>query len=469
MDAGISQPPSNRAHDSTPESLASWKEIAAYLKRDERTVRRWEKEGLPIHRHMHKKRASVYAFRSEIDVWWQRDRTRLEAAESSAWPHARRLPWAILAAVLAVPVAVLGLNIAGAQDRLLGRSGSSWPDREPTREARRDVHPAAHEAYMLGRAYFLKTPSLGAAKAKEYYEKAIAADPTYAAPYAGLAELYAMVGWRFAKDPRSGYEDVRLATRQLAEKALALDERRAEAHAALAWNAQQQYDWAAAERGYRRAIELNPRYGIGRLWYAMYLYGMERFEEAALQARRAQELEPASAMVQTWAGRAYFFTGRLDDATKAWQMALELDPKYAHCYLALVGSYMARGMPERAIELLRQGLADIPNEAHLLGALAQLYASTGKRAEALQLLRNLQLREASGEILPEFPLIWAHAGLGNLNEAFARLEKAYREHRDRMMWLKVDPQLALLRGDPRFGDLLRHMNMPFRQPVASSR
>ena len=130
---------------------------------------------------------------------------------------------------------------------------------------------------------------------------------------------------------------------------------------------------------------------------------------------------------------------------------------------------MARGMPERAIELLRQGLADIPNEAHLLGALAQLYASTGKRAEALQLLRNLQLREASGEILPEFPLIWAHAGLGNLNEAFARLEKAYREHRDRMMWLKVDPQLALLRGDPRFGDLLRHMNMPFRQPVASSR
>jgi predicted Zn-dependent protease len=116
-------------------------------------------------------------------------------------------------------------------------------------------------------------------------------------------------------------------------------------------------------------------------------------------------------------------------------------------------------MPDSAVEVLRQGLADIPNEAHLVGALAQLYADTGKRAEALQLLRNLQLREAAGERLPEFPLIWAHAALGDLDEAFARLQKAYREHRDRMMWVKVDPQLAPLRADPRFHDLVRRMNM----------
>ena len=217
------------------------------------------------------------------------------------------------------------------------------------------------------------------------------------------------------------------------------------------------------------AIELNPNYGIGRIWYAMYLYGMERFEESALQARRAQELEPASPMVNTWAGRAYFFAGRLDDANAAWQLALELDPKYAHCYLAIVGSYMARGMPDRAIEVLKKGLADIPHEAHLVGALAQAYASTGKRAEAVQLLRSLQLREASGEVLPEFPLIWAHAALGDYDEAFARLEKAYREHRDRMVWVKVDPQLAPLRADARFHDLVRRMNMTPMKIVTSSR
>ena len=352
---------------------------------------------------------------------------------------------------------------------LLGGSSAGWRDGAWDAEHPRHVNPAAHEAYMLGRAYFLKTPSLGAVKAREYYQKAIAADPAYAAPYAGLAELYAMVGWRFAKDPRSGYEDIRFATRQLAEKALVLDERRAEAHAALAWNAQQQYDWAAAEFGYRRAIELNPRYGIGRVWYAMYLYGMERFEEAAVQARRAQELEPASAMINTWAGRAYFYTGRHDDAMAAWQVALELDPKYAHCYLAIMGSYMSRGMLERAVEVVKQGLADIPHEAHLVGALAQLYAITGRRAEAVQLLRSLQLREASEEVLPEFPLIWAHAALGDLDEAFARLEKAYREHRDRMVWVKVDPQLAALRADPRFHDLVRRMHMAPMKVATSPR
>ncbi len=316
---------------------------------------------------------------------------------------------------------------------LVGGSASGWRDSGLTSEHRRHVHPAAHEAYMLGRAYFLKTPSVGALKAREYYQKSIAIDPTYAAPYAGLAELYAMVGWRFAKDPRSGYEDIRVATRQWAEKALTLDESRAEAHAALAWIAQQEYDWAVAERGY------------------------------------AQELEPASPMVNTWAGRAYFFAGRLDDANAAWQLALELDPKYAHCYLAIVGSYMARGMPDRAIEVLKKGLADIPHEAHLVGALAQAYASTGKRAEAVQLLHSLQLREASGEVLPEFPLIWAHAALGDYDEAFARLEKAYREHRDRMVWVKVDPQLAPLRADPRLHDLVRRMNMTSMKIVTSSR
>src|SRR5438874_12401629 len=131
MDAGKSQSPPNRPHASAPESLSSWKEIAAYLRRDERTVRRWQNEGLPVHRHMHKKRASVYAFRSEIDGWWERDHTRLEAAEKLPAQHGRRLAWWVLAVLLALPVAVLALNIAGVQDRLLGRSASASGNREP--------------------------------------------------------------------------------------------------------------------------------------------------------------------------------------------------------------------------------------------------------------------------------------------------------------------------------------------------
>ena len=151
----------------------------------------------------------------------------------------------------------------------------------------------------------------------------------------------------------------------------------------------------------------------------------------------------------------------------AWQLALELDPKYAHCYLAITGNYLARGMPERAIEVLKKALADIPEEAHLVGALAQAYAIVGKRAEAVELLGTLQRREAAGEFLPSFPIIWALAGLGEHDEAFARLEKAYSEHHDRMMWLRVDPQLAALRADPRFTNLMRRMHMPFSSVTAS--
>src|SRR5690349_4890360 len=130
MDAGKSQPPLNRTQAPASESLGSWKEIAAYLKRDERTVRRWENEGLPVHRHMHKKRASVYAFTTEIDHWWQRDRTRLEAAESSSGQHGRRIAWWILGAVVALSVGVLGLSIRGVQDRLFGLAASGLRDRE---------------------------------------------------------------------------------------------------------------------------------------------------------------------------------------------------------------------------------------------------------------------------------------------------------------------------------------------------
>jgi TolB-like protein/Tfp pilus assembly protein PilF len=574
------------------DSLDSWKAIASYLKRDERTVRRWEKRDLPVHRHMHKKRASVYAYKSEIDVWWGRDRLRLEAAEAK---DKRRQGWWIAAGALALPVLVVAFNVAGVQDRLLGRpatgeiasiavlplknlsadreqdyfadgvteglitelgklghfqvvsfsSASSYrgtrkalpqiarelrvdalvegsmvrsgdrvritarlfqagaerqllsesyefdarnvlavqaevardvanrarvrltPQEQARLAASRGVDPQAYESYLLGRAYFFKAPAAGVFKAREHYEKAIARDPMYAPAYAGLAELYAMWGWRLAKNPMAGYADARLATRQWAEKALALDAGRAEAHAALAWVAQQEWDWQTAERGYRRAIEVNPSYAVARIWYAMYLYGMERFDEAVVHARHAQQLDPASTLVNTMAGRAFFLAGRLDEAMAAWQRALELDPKYPLCIVSLAGSYVTRGMHKEAIAVLDRGLIDNPREPFLLGALAHSYAQVGQRAKALALVAELARREKAGDILPPFAIIWGYAGLREYDQALARLEKAADERRDRMVWMKIDPLLAPLRADPRFQDLVRRMNMPTK--VASSR
>src|SRR5437660_1554662 len=117
MDAMTSQPPP-KAANGAGESLDSWKAIAGYLKRDERTVRRWERQGLPVHRHMHKSRASVYAFKSEIDAWWQRDRVRLEAGEAATKTRHRRFAWWIGAAAAALPIALVGFNLVGLQERL---------------------------------------------------------------------------------------------------------------------------------------------------------------------------------------------------------------------------------------------------------------------------------------------------------------------------------------------------------------
>jgi TolB-like protein/DNA-binding winged helix-turn-helix (wHTH) protein/Tfp pilus assembly protein PilF len=326
----------------------------------------------------------------------------------------------------------------------------------------RRIDPEAYEAYLLARAYSARTG--GGLKAEEHYERSIAKDPTYAPPYAGLAELYAAgnLGSRL-RGPR----EARARGRQLAEKALALDASLAEAHAAVARMAQQEWDWTGAERAYRRAIEVNPSYALARIWYAMYLYAMERFDEAVVQARRAQQLDPASAAVNTWAGAAYSFAGREDEAAASWQRALELDPKFANASLAFSRSYVTRGMSQEAMALLNTALSYNPKNSFLLGALAHTFAGSGQRAQARKIVAELERRHASGEIPPPWGLIWAYAGLQDYDHAFAWLDVAYEDHRDRIVWIKVDPLLAPLRGDPRFDEIVRRMNMPTK--IASSR
>ena len=260
------------------------------------------------------------------------------------------------------------------------------------------------------------------------------------------------------RDPR----DLRLQARRWAEKALELDDTLAEAHTVLARvAAQQEWDWASAEREYRRAIELNPGHPLARIWYSQYLYAMQRFEEAVAQAKHAQRLDPVSPLINTWAGAAYFFAGRVEEAMTSWQKALELDPGYSDASLVLARAYVKLGMNQQAIAELQK--ARIFNERALLvlGALAHAYARAGQREEALKLVGELKRIEAEERgFVPPFGIIWAYAGLGDEEQAFAWLERSYRERRDRMVWLNVDPLLDPLRSDPRFHDLVRRVGLP---------
>src|SRR5712691_11723121 len=584
----VGKPQSNPVPSESPatEMLGSWKEIAAYLKRDESTVRRWEKEGLPVHRHTHKKKATVYAHKSEIDVWWNDGHARLELMETAVPGRRRRVVlWGTGALILLAAVG-LGLNVGGVRDRLLGRplageitsiavlplknlSGDTAQDyfadgitealitelgkistlqvishqsvlgyrqtakplpqiarelkvnallegavlrsggkvritvnvvqaaperhlwaesyefdqrdvlavqgevargvarqirvrlmpEERTRLATSQrVDPEAYEAYLLGRAYSYKGMArarISWTRAKEYFEKAIEKDPSYAPAYAGLALLYVHNRGFSSRDAEE-----RLQVRQWAEKALKLDDTLAEAHTALARVTQQEWDWPGAEREYRRAIELNPSYPLARIWYAIYLYAMQRFEEAAAQAKRAQQLDPGSPLINTWAGAAYFFAGRGEEAMASWQKALELDPSYSDASIVLARTYVTRGMYQQAVAELQKALVFNAREPFVLGVLAHAYARAGRREDALKLVGELKRIEAERGSIPTFSIIWAYAGLGDKEQAFAWLEKSYEEHRDRMVWLNVDPLLDPLRSDPRFHDLVRRVGLP---------
>jgi TolB-like protein/Tfp pilus assembly protein PilF len=572
------------------ERLDSWKEIAAYLKRGESTVRRWEKEGLPVRRHAHKSKASVYAYTSEIDVWWNDGRARLESIENAAGGRRQRVVGLVAAGLVLLGVG-LALNVDGVRDRLLGRSVAGevtsiavlplknisgdpqqdyfmdgmtealvtelgkisglrvlsyqsvisyrqtakplpqiarelkvdallegavlhsrdrvritanlvqavperhlWAQtyefdprdvlavqREVARDVARQIRirltpqeqarlttsprvdPEAYEAYLLGRAYFYKirTPT-NVMRAKENFEKAIERDPGYASAYASLAELY--IGTSGSGILTRGPRDARLKARLWAEEALKLDDTLAEAHTALARVAQQEWDWAGAEREYQRAIELNPSDPLARIWYAIYLYAMQRFEEAVAQAERAQRLDPVSPLVNTWAGAAYFFAGRPEEAMVSWQKALELDPSYSDASIVLARTYVTKGLYLQAIAELQKALIFNPREPFVVGALAHAYARAGQREEALKLLGELKRIEAERGSIPTFSFIWAYAGLNDKEHAFAWLEKSYEERRDRMVWLNVDPLLDPLRPDPRFHELVRRVGLLPKSP-----
>ncbi|HYX90947.1 MAG TPA: tetratricopeptide repeat protein, partial [Myxococcaceae bacterium] len=326
----------------------------------------------------------------------------------------------------------------------------------------RRVDPEAYEAYLLGRAHLSKAPTKESwLKAKEYLERAIEKDPSYAPAYAALAEREIRV--TRGASTRTDRE-VRQNARRWAQKALELDDTIAEAHAVLARVAEQEWDWAGAEREYRRAIELNPSYPIARIWYAMYLYGVSRFDEAVVEARRAQYLDPVSPHINTWAGAAYFFGGRLEEARASWKKALEVDPAYSDASLVIARFYLPERKYQEAIAELQKALSFNERRPILLGALAQAYALAGQREEALKLLAELKQIEADerGYVSP-FGIIWAYAGLGDKDQAFAYLEKCYQEHIERLPWINVDPLMDPLRSDARFEDLVRRMGVPTRR------
>jgi TolB-like protein/Tfp pilus assembly protein PilF len=315
----------------------------------------------------------------------------------------------------------------------------------------------AFKLYLRGRYHWNKRTREDISKSIGYFEQAIAADPGYALAHAGLADAYNLLPTLGAATPQESFPKAKAA----AIRALEIDDKLPEAHTGLAF-VRQGYDWdfAGAEDGYRRAVELNPNYATARHWYSRLLLQLGRFEEAVVEAKRAQELDPLSLIISTYMARVFRDARRYDEAMEQARKTIALDKNFAHAHYTLATIYEEKGMFEEAITEFQTNavLTGESTEAAAQKA-AQLRAAYRKAGAVGYWRRRIaQMKEdmIRGYVSPaEIASIYAR--LGQDREAFAWLEKAYREHDALLVWLKTYPAFDGLRSDPRFTDLLRRV------------
>jgi len=561
--------------------LDSWKEIASYLRYSERTVRRWEAEGLPVHRHTHKSKAAIYAYKSEIDAWWNRDHTRLEKLEP-ALVMSRQRRWRLGPTVAVTALAVAGIvllaigrlrasrsvalsrprtiavlplrnlsgdatqdyfadgitdalttdlaqmeglqvisvtsamrykdakktlpeiagelnadvivegsversgdqvritaqliraatdkhlwaetyernfsDILGLQDEVASavagqietQLGGPKPS-SPSQSGR--VNPEAYDTYLRANYY---SDSGQWTKSIDYYNQAVKLDPNYGPTYAHMASVYFFLTFFGALPPQEGWGNVK----QDATLAIEKDEKIAEAHGALAL-AKMHYDWdfAGAEREFKRGIELNPSDADIHHDYAHYLMAMGRSAESVEETKRAVELDPVGMMLTSCLCWHDFAARRYDDAQRLAAHSLTQYPNNPWEHTILGWTYEQKQMPNDAIAQLQQAVAEAKGGSFFLAALGHAYASAGRKSDAEQVLQTLSKRSKDSYV-SAFDVGGIYAGLGEKDKAFLWLDKAAAERSSFLVYSKWEPRLDPLRADPRFPQLLKRIGLP---------
>jgi serine/threonine-protein kinase len=320
----------------------------------------------------------------------------------------------------------------------------------------RPVNPEAHEAYLRGRFFWNKRTPEGLQKGLKYFEQALEKDQAYALAYAGIADTYSLLPFYTNLVPKESFAKAEIA----ALKALQLDDSLAEAHTSLAYlKCYHDWDWAGAEKEYKRALELNPGYATAHLWYSRYLAATGRVNEAVTELKRAQEFDPLSLVLQANAGMIFYCARQYDKSIEELKRTQELDVNFPVSYWGLGLDYEQKGLYEEAVHEFRKAESLSPGSTNTAAALAHAYAVTGMRNEALKTLNQLKERKKH-EYVTAYLFALIYAGLGEKNQAMEWLEKAYQEPSTLLGYAKVDPRLDPLRSDPRFQDLLRRVGLP---------
>jgi serine/threonine protein kinase/tetratricopeptide (TPR) repeat protein len=316
----------------------------------------------------------------------------------------------------------------------------------------------AYRDYLKGRYFWNQRTKDGLYKAIEYFRQAIGRDPTYALAYSGLADAYSTLGvyyYQFAP-PGEAFPPAREA----ALKALDLDPSLGAAHASLAYVLlHYDWDWAAAGREFRRALELGPADVDARHSYSHYLLALGRFDESLAEARRAVDQDPLSPMMSTHLGEHYYLARQPDLAVEQLKRALELSPRFPAAHVLLGEVYEYRKVYGDAEREFRATTGAFASTSRVRAALARLHAQEGRRAEALRELEDLAA-DRSGAYVAPHDLAWGYAALGDVDRAMDWLERAYAERSSALVYVRIEPLFDPLRGDRRFADLVRRMDFP---------
>ena len=317
----------------------------------------------------------------------------------------------------------------------------------------------AYQLYLKGRFYWNKRSEEGFQKALQYFQQAIERDPNFALAYSGLADTYNLLG-----GPEAGGDmppnEVFPKAKAAALKALELDSTLAEAHVSLG-HVKCYYDreWAAAEREYQKAIELNPNYSVAHHWYAIYLSTIGRYPEALAEVKRAHELDPLSLSINAWYGRILDLSGQSEQAIEQLRKTVELDPNFMLAHLRLCLLYADKGMHDEGISECKQVQKLSGGRPVGTGALAYAYVLAGRREEAQSKLAEL-LQISKQRYVSPASIAIVYVALDDKDQAFVWLEKANDIRDLNVVRLKYDPRFTSLRTDPRFNDLVRRMGIP---------
>jgi adenylate cyclase len=315
----------------------------------------------------------------------------------------------------------------------------------------------AYDLYLKGRYFVNRKTAVDTKRAIDYFQQALAKDPNDALAYAGLSDSYSSLVFPLGvAAPREAMSKAKEA----ALHALALDNALGEAHASLAYATFfYDWDWPAAEREFKRAIELNPNNADAHHWYSHYLMGQGRIEESLTQSRRALELSPFDILFNIHLSWHYLYARQYDQALDQIEKTVEMDKNFAQTYPWLGLILEQKGRYAEAIAAFQQAIKLFPGGSSVAEAeLAHTYAVSGNRGEAQKTIAELQ-ELAKSKYVSSFQIAAIYAGLREKDQAFAWLEKAYEERSDGLVNLRADQRFDSLRNEPRFQALLKKVGL----------